>query len=225
MRKISTMLAISLTNSQIEAASEFWREKGGWETKEFLQLKQCFPNFQDAVKLKAVVLNTLYGTNVIAISKVAECLERTLDANHSTGPNLVEELVAEIKKITNRDHYVFVAKFAHFFITPELPILDSYAEWMVGEHLGRAQQSQNPKRYLKFAEDIERLKELAGLTCEWAQLDAYLWVAGEYWCWKKNPREKISADLKGHFKRLEENPEMERTLRNLLGIGASSPSA
>jgi hypothetical protein len=71
------------------------------------------PNSQDAVKLKAVVLNTLYGTNVIAISKVAECLERTLDANHSTGPNLVEELVAEIKKITLLRHPRF-----HMHFTP-----------------------------------------------------------------------------------------------------------
>lgn len=218
------MLAMPLSNSQIEAASKFWEEDGGWETKELVQLKQVFPKPQDAVKLKAVVLNALYGTNVFAISKVGECLETMLSANHSTGPDMIEEWVAGIKKVTNRQHYSFVAKFAHFFITPDLPILDYYAEWMVRKHLGRA-QSQNPKRYLKFAEDIEKLKELGGLTCECAQLDAYLWVAGEYWCWKKNPKLKVSSDLKGHFERLAENPENERTLRNLLGIGVSSASA
>src|ERR1700690_2478201 len=107
------MLAKPLSNSQIEAASKFW-EDGGWETKEFAQLQQYFPKSQDAIKLKAVVVNALYGTNVFAISKAAECLERTLNADHSTGPDLVEELVAELKKVTKREHYSFVAKFAHF---------------------------------------------------------------------------------------------------------------
>ncbi|MGC2161079.1 MAG: hypothetical protein WA634_04140 [Silvibacterium sp.] len=207
-------LAIPLSNSQIEAASKFWQD-GGWEAKELTQLKQVFPKSEDAVKLKAVALNTLYGTNIIAISRVAECLERMLNANHSTGYDLVEELVAAIKNITNRRHYSFAAKFGHFFINPELPILDKYAEWMVAKHLGSA-QSNNPKRYLKFAEDIERLKELTGLNCDCAQLDAYLWVAGEYWCWKKDPKLKISTELKRNFERLEQNPENEHALGKLL---------
>jgi len=217
------MLAMPLSNSQIEAASKFW-EEGGWETKELAQLKEVFPKPQDAVKLKAVVLNALYGTNVFAISRVAGCLETMLSANRSTGPDMVEEWVAGIKEVTNRQHYSFVAKFAHFFIAPDLPILDYYAEWMVRRHLGRA-QSPNSKRYLKCVEDVEKLRELAGWNCECTQLDAYLWVAGEYWCWKKNQDLKINVDLKGHFIRLEAGPENERTLRNLLAIDVASASA
>jgi len=214
------MLAMPLSRNQIDAASKFWGN-GSWDTKELVQLKQVFPNPQDAVMLKAIVLNTLYGTNIIAISKVAKRLEELLNANHSTGPDLVEELVAEIRNVTKRRHYSFVAKFAHFFINADLPILDQYAEYMVAKHLGQA-QSQNPKRYLKFVEDIEKLTELAGLTCNCAQLDAYLWIAGEYWCWKENPNLKVSGDLVGHFERFAENPENERTLGDLLGIGTSS---
>jgi hypothetical protein len=210
------MLAMPLAKSQIEAAAKFW-EEGGWETKEFVQLKQCFPKCQDAVTLKAVAVNALYGTNIRAIEKVADVLIKMLNTNHSTGPGLVEELVSEIKKVTKDQNHVFAAKYAHFFIDPELPILDYYAEWMVAKHLGPA-KSQNPKRYLKFAENIERLKRLADLTCDCAQLDHYLWVAGEYWRWKKNPKEEINSDLKYHFERLEENPENEGTLRKLLGL-------
>jgi len=217
------MLAMP-SNNQIEAACKFWKD-GGWETKEFAQLKQVFPKSQDAVMLKAVAVNALYGARVIAISKVGKRLEELLKASHSTGPELVEELVDEIKSVTNRRHYSFAAKYAHFFINPDLPILDQYAEYMVAKHLGRAQGSQNPKRYLKFVEDIEKLKRLAGLTCDCTQLDAYLWVAGEYWCWKKEPQREIDADLKRCFERLGENSENDRTLRDLLGIGASSASA
>ena len=189
-------LAMPLLSSQIDAAARFW--KNGWESQEIVQLKQVFPNSQDAIKVKAIVLNALYGTNIIAISKVADCVERVLKANHSTGPNLVEELVAEICRITNRRHYSFAAKYAHFFVDSDLPILDSYAEWMVGKHIG-SMKSENPKRYLRFNEDIATLKRVAGLSCNCAELDAYLWVAGEYLSWKANPKLNISGDLRQYF--------------------------
>lgn len=219
------MLEKPLSMKQIEAAAEFWKD-GGWEASEFDQLRKCFPRPQDGVTVKAIVLNALYGTNVIAISKVAKCLETMLNEAYSTGPDLVEEFVAEIKKkVTNKENYSFAAKFAHFFTNRELPILDKYAEYMVRVHLGKANRSTEQRRYLSFAKDIENLKALAGLTCSCTQLDAYLWIAGEYWCWKKKPTLNISGDLKDHFKRLEENPNNEITLRTLLGIGTSSACA
>jgi hypothetical protein len=219
MRELE-QLAMPLSNSQIEAAVRFW-DDGGWETKEINQLKRVFPEPQDAIRVKAIVLNALYGTNIIAISKVADCVERVLNTNHSTGPDLVEELVAEIRQITERNNYSFAAKYAHFFINSDLPILDSYAEWMVSKHLG-PMKSENPKRYLKFVEDVETLKEAAGLTCNCTELDAYLWVAGEYWSWKTNPKLNINGDLRPYFERLAKAPESERTLRNLLGIGLNA---
>jgi hypothetical protein len=213
-------LAMPLLSSQIEAAAEFW--KNGWESQEIAQLQQFFPNSQDAIKVKAIVLNALYGTHIIAIFKVADCVERVLKTNHSTGPDLVEELVDEIGRITKRRHYSFASKYGHFFIDSALPILDSYAEWMVAKHLG-SMKSKNPKRYLRFSEDIATLKRLAGLTCSCAELDAYLWVAGEYLSWKTNSNLNINGDLKPHFEQLEKDPESERSLRNLLGDDLLAP--
>jgi len=66
-------LAMPLSCSQGEAASKFWKE-GGWETKEIGQLKRAFPDCQEAVKLKAITVNILYGTHIIAISQVADCI-------------------------------------------------------------------------------------------------------------------------------------------------------
>lgn len=212
-------LAVPLAQSQIDAAGRFWRD--GWDSKEIVQLKQAFPKCEDAVAVKAIVLNTLYGTSIIAIVKVARCVERVLNSNHSFGPGLVEELVAEMEKVSKRKNYSFAAKYAHFFVDPCLPILDLYAEWMVARHLGQS-QSKNPKRYLKFYEDVETLKRAAVLTCDCAQLDAYLWVAGEYWYWKAHPKTKVSGDLMDHFERLTRNPEDERTLSSLLSIAVSA---
>jgi hypothetical protein len=207
-------LAEPLTHTQIDAASRFWA--GGWESEELAQLKQAFPERYDAIRIKAIVLNTLYGTHVIAIYKVAGLFEKLLEGTRATGPLLVEELVDGIKKMTGRAYYSFVAKFGHFFVDSNLPILDSYAEEMVAWHLGQA-QSRNPKRYLKFCENIETLSELAGLTCDCAGLDAYLWVAGEYRSWSKNKKQEINSDLKLIFERLRKDPESEPALRDLLG--------
>jgi hypothetical protein len=213
--RMPSTLAQPLTQSQIDAASRFWAS--GWESKELVQLKQAFPERHDAITVKAIVLNTLYGTRVIEIYKVAAHLEMLLEKTHTTGPILVEELVDGIKKeVTGRAHYSFVAKFGHFFVDSKLPILDSYAETMAAWHLGKA-QSRKPERYLSFCENIETLSKLASLTCECAELDVYLWVAGEYRAWLKNSKHQINSDLKPYFERLQKDPESEPDLRDLLG--------
>jgi len=225
------MLAKPLTNSQIQAACKFWKD-GHWEVEAFAQLRQCFPKPQEAVTLKAVAVNTLYSAGVRPIARVAQYLEKRLGSGspYPTGPELVSDFVKEIAdlKLTKRDnHYhVFVSKFAHFFINPDLPILDQYSEWMVEQHLG-LKHSYDSDRYLKFAKNIQRLKEEGTLTCDCDELDHYLWIAGEYWSWKHNPKKPIYTELRDDFERLEKTPETERTesqrtLAELLGITVRS---
>ncbi len=215
-------LAIPLQQSQIDAAWDFW--KVGWVSQEFATLRAAFPNTLDAIRIKAIVLNALYATKIIAITRAADCVERVLTTSQLTGADLVEALVNEIRKVTKRREYSFSAKYAHFFVDSSLPILDRYAEWMLGEHLGSQIQSKDPRRYHKFTEDIETLKRVAGLNCSCAQLDAYLWVAGAYWCWKDRPNESINGDLKVRFENLHRDPATEPTLVALLGIESRARS-
>lgn len=42
--------------------------------------------------------------------------------------------------------------------------------------------------------------------------DAYLWVAGEKWYWKKHQAAEINGDLKLHFEGLAKDPEGESAL-------------
>lgn len=210
-------LTIPLKQSQIDAAERFWA--GGWESKEFEQLRTAFPSPVDAVRIKAIVLNALYGTNIIAIAQAADCVERVLRTNQYSGTDLVERFVSEMRGVTSRSNYSFAAKYAHFFVDSSLPILDSFAEWMLGKHLGRKMQSKDPRRYHRFTEDIETLKQVAGLNCNCAELDAYLWVAGEYWYWKDHPKYRISGDLKRRFENLRGNPSAEPSLAALLEMG------
>ena len=213
-------LAIPLKQAQIDAAKAFWA--GGWESKEFEQLRSAFPNALEAIRIKAIVLNALYGTNIIAIAQVADRVERILKANQWSGVDLVEQLVIEIRGVTNRREYSFAAKYAHFFIDSSLPILDGFAEWMLARHLGRQLQSKDTRRYHRFTEDIETLKRVAELNCNFAELDAYLWVAGEYWYWIDHPKYNISGDLKRRFENLRRNASTEPLLAARLGTGTDA---
>src|ERR1035441_2765405 len=91
-------LAIPLKQSQIDAANEVWN--GRWESEDFKQLRMAFPNPLVAVRIKAIVLNALYRTNIIAIAQAADRVERVLRANQWTGRDLVEQLVSEIRGVT-----------------------------------------------------------------------------------------------------------------------------
>jgi hypothetical protein len=93
-----TPLAQPLTQSQIDAASRFWAV-GGWESKEIVQLKQAFPERHDAIRVKAIVLNTLYGTNVIAIYKVAGLLEILLEKPTQPVRSLSRSLSMVLRKL------------------------------------------------------------------------------------------------------------------------------
>ncbi len=205
--------AMPLNQSQIDAATELSRS---WESTEFEQLKKAFPKPQDGVCIKAIVLNVLYGTNIIAIEKVAKCVESVLCATTSTGTILVEQLVSEIRSVTKRKNYSFASKYVHFFIDSNTPILDWYAEWMLAKHLGKI-QSKNPLRYEKFVEGIETLRRVAGLDCTCADLDSYLWVAGEYWWWIEHRNEKIDSELLRLFEGFLKDPLEEPVLARLLG--------
>lgn len=211
-------LAIPLTQSQIDAAKVFWAN--GWESEEFEQLRRAFPSPLEAVRIKAIVLNALYATNIIAISRVADRVEQVLRSSEWAGPALVEQLVDEIRGVTKRREYSFAAKYAHFFVDLKLPILDSYAEWMLGKHLGSHLQSKEPTRYNRYCKDIETLTGNAGLDCSSADLDAYLWVAGEYWYWIDHPTYAINGDLKKRFEKMQSNPATEPVMVALLGLAS-----
>jgi len=210
-------LAHPLTQSQIDAASKFWDKH--LESGEFTQLNKAFPGRLEAIPIKAIVVNALYGTKVYAISKVAYRLKALLENTRTTGRNLVEEIVQDTiiqQSVNGRKLYSFAAKFAHFFIDDTLPILDSYAEALAAWHLGK-DQSKESKRYLRFCENIDTLVKLADLTHSCANLDHYLWIAGEYWSWSQNRKREIYPYLKLHFENLHNNPENEPILRELLG--------
>ena len=122
----------------------------------------------------------------------------------TAGPELAEEIARLPEndgQEANRRYHSFAAKFAHFFIDPErFPVMDSYAVKMVKFHLGRRNYFENRDQpYAAFVENFKKLKDFGGLNVSNRELDQYLWIAGEYRAFHKNPDTNISVEVKRLF--------------------------
>ncbi len=202
-------LAIPLTEAQIAAAGRLHGRLEQWAAADraLFALARQFPGFDaDAVLLKVVTINALYGTNVYAVLRMARHAEkvmRTVEAA-TVSLELVERL-AELPSANGgeirRRFHSFASKFAHFFVDPErFPIMDSYAVEMVKHHLGRGNQvTSKSGRYVAFTQNLDKLKALAGLRAKNRELDRYLWLAGQYHTWRRDREARINAELQRFF--------------------------
>jgi len=219
-------LAVPLTQAQIAAANRLREHLPNWELSDraLVALAQRMPGFSPKEALiKTATINALYGTNVFAVVRMAEHVACVMACTNiaSAGPELVERLTAlpmtEMQKRPRR-HMSFAAKFAHFFIDAErFPIMDSYAVWMVEYHLGpknRIRGVSSP--YAAFIENLSRLRAASGVTATSRELDCYLWLAGQYRQWRRNPKSQINAELASLF--AHPTPEAREELRMLEAV-------
>jgi hypothetical protein len=202
-------LAVPLSPAQIAAAERLHARSRQWRVSDdaLHALAQRFPDFGDeAVVLKCVAINALYGTNVFAITRMAEHVKGVIAKTDlaSAGPKLVEQLAALPKTAGQKKarlHLSFASKFAHFFIDPgRFPILDNYAVKTLVFHLGEKNLVKRPGHpYMAFVENLLRLRTAASLTCSTRELDHYLWVAGEYRAYREKPNAKINVEMRSLF--------------------------
>lgn len=199
---MKTGLAVPLSISQIEAANRLHGKLLQWQVTDHAlhALHVNLPGFDiEATLLKVVAINQLYGTNVYAVVRMAQHVTEVMQ-----GANRMEDadLVKELASLNGRKHHSFASKFAHFFINMErFPIYDSFAVKMVAYHLegyGQVKDAAHP--YRTFVENILRLKRYAQLSCTTKELDRYLWLAGLYQEWRRNPASQINAEVAEMFK-------------------------
>jgi len=205
-------LVNNLNKSQIRIAKRLHDQMPRWviTNKSLDILCRKFPKFDEkSTLIKAVVINSLFGTNVFAIERMSEHIKKVIERTdlRSAGPELVEAIALLPKtkgQMKSRQYISFASKFSHFFINNKrFPILDSYAKIMLRYHLGRANFIENKKhQYTAFVENFNKLRELAYLDVSTRELDHYLWIAGLYRAWKKNPKKRINVDARSLF----ENP-------------------
>jgi len=201
-------LAVPLSAEQIERAGRLRDHLTGWVDSEgaLCKLAERFPEFDgDACLLKVVTIDSLYGTNVYAIMRMAKHVQKVLSRCElaTAGPELVEELAAlpaPGSKGKVRRCRSFASKFAHFFIhSDRFPIMDKYATQMVKLHLERACRPDGERPYMAFVTNLAKLKKLVPWEGSSRELDHYLWLAGQYRAWKRNPDVPINAETKRLF--------------------------
>ncbi len=203
------ILEKALTKDQISLANDIHRRMSAWCVSESSLdfLAQRFPEFTpETTLIKAVLVNSLYGTNVWDIVRVAEYVQGILtpDTLINADIDLVERM-AHVPKGPNekkpKRRYSFAAKFAHFFINSEqYPILDTLAEEMVKWHLGRQAMVYNDEqRYVSFVRNFNYLRESIEGSHSLRELDRYLWIAGHYHNWKKNAEVPMYGELRSYF--------------------------
>ena len=195
-------LAVPLDADRIELTGRLREHLPGWvdTDRALMDLAERFADFgRSAVLLKAVAINALYSTNVYAVARHVESTLAETDVGRA-GPDLVEQLARPTLRKPRRFH-AFAAKFAHFFIDAErFPILDSYAERMVELHLGRQNVHRDKAyRYVAFVRNFQALNRLAGWSGTTRTLDQFLWLAGQYREWQRNPSVEINAETKALF--------------------------
>ena len=200
-------LAVPLTLAQIDAGCRLHDQLDQWQgaDRALRALRQRFPEFSaDATLLKAVVINSLYGTNVYAIVIVAEHCARCIEDSdlERVGPEFVEQLA---KAPGGRRFVSFASKFAHFFVDEtRFPIKDTVAEKVVERHLGRKNcRRDGAHPYLSFVENLGKLRQSIKLSGPNRELDPYLWIAGQYAKWKARGQ---TAKINRESARLFESP-------------------
>ena len=213
----------ALLPEQIEAANRLCARMEQWKLSDAAldDLASRLPRFDErSTLLKAVTVNSLYGTNVYVIIPMAAHVAAVLaDTDLATaGPELVERLarIPAAAGAKPRRYHSFASKFAHFFIDPErFPILDRYAEAMVRHHLGTAAVADADHRCVAFVRNFDALRAQVGWTGENRAVDRYLWLAGVYREWRRNRHAPINREARELFRGPAERAEDD--LKVLLG--------
>jgi len=202
-------LAVPLYKRQIVAAGKLRQNLQQWQKSDaaLVALHKKIPGFTpEACLLKSVAVNAIYGTNVLAIVRVANHVKAVLSRHNLAQAGA--ELVIEIANAPSeegrppRRRTSFASKFCHFFVDAKrFPIYDDAARQVLKLHIGKRIKAHD---YKTFCSSINQLKKFVGGGCDTRMLDRYLWLTGMYMRWlrkrkKENPM--VNAELLKLFKK------------------------
>jgi hypothetical protein len=173
------------------------------------RLRETLPEFdRESCLIKSVAINALYGTQVLAIVRMAEHVEAILqETDITTAKTELIERLATLPRDSNkrpRQFTSFAAKFCHFFLDEErFPIYDEAAREAIKLDLGKKGYVSDPAHpYSSFCDNLARLRSEASLHRPGRELDRYLWITGMYMKWLKLRHEQnppMNAELQSIF--------------------------
>lgn len=216
-------LVVPLTQNQIEAANRLHRRFEQWRLSDdaLLKLRTLLPDWNlELCLLKCIAVNSLYGTQVYAIIRMAHHVTNVLSRMGDMNPTDLVERIAALPKLEDekkgRQFISFAAKLCHFFIDLELyPIYDETARNVLKLHLSKDKYVDDVKRpFAAFCKNIEQLRREAGITGKSRELDRYLWLTGMYMKWAKG--RPVNAELKSMF--------MRRTTEDVFDVSELLPA-
>ena len=208
---------VPLSQSQVDAAVRLHNQLSQWRISDTALENLCkaFPGFSaEECLLKSVAVNAIYGTNVLAIVRMAKHIEKIMarPASPTAGTKLVDRIAVlpAIGTEKRRTRTSFAAKFCHFFINAEkFPIYDDAACMAIKLHLGAKSYVVNNKfPYRAFCKNFATLRAEAGLSCGTRELDRYLWLTGMYMRWLRE-RTKEKPLINGELQRLFKHPSRD----------------
>lgn len=142
----------------------------------------------EEVLIKVAVLNSLYSTNIFALTKVATHIyQLQIDnalAQHSLA---VVDVIACIElNGKRRRNYSFATKYCHWHRPDVYPIYDSYVErllWAYQQQDGFARfRREDLQDYLCYKMIHDQFKQHYGInTFTTKQVDQFLWGYGKEW--------------------------------------------
>jgi hypothetical protein len=183
--------------AEVEKYLEQWKQHREYELGDRILEKIFSENKGNkdvaTVKIKVIVLNALYTTQIYAVSRVAEhiCNQQNLDDLLVEGKT---EAIDTIKKVPfgngkPRTLYSFATKYCHFHNPSAYPIYDNNVDsalWYFKDELKDEQSQKSFQRkvlkgeYSKFKSIIDRFKERFGLMkYTYKEIDQYLWMLGK----------------------------------------------
>lgn len=176
----------------------------------------------EACLAKAVVVNSLYSTNVYAIFRMAAPIGQSMrELNARQAGCEFADRIALLPAADGKRFMSFASRFCHHFVAPErFPIYDWYACRALNMHLGKGVTHKWPD-YASFAGAVEALRKSSGLACSPVELDRYLWLRGQHeWYTQRTAAGKhhdLSAEVTGLFRLGEHDAEIRALLATLAG--------
>lgn len=142
----------------------------------------------EEILLKVAVLNSLYSTNIFALTKVAiHIYQLQIDnalAQHSL--TVVDAIACIEFNGKRRRNYSFATKYCHWHLPDVYPIYDSYVERLLWAYQQqdefarfRREELQDYTRYKLIHEQFKQYYGLNAFTTK--QVDQFLWGYGKEW--------------------------------------------
>jgi hypothetical protein len=209
----SGALRVPLTQTQVDAADRLQAGLPGWKLYEGIlrDLSDRFPSNCDLAHVlpKAITLNKLYATGILAIQQMAgHIVAVSTSASDHSSPGFADRiaLLTDLgPKRKTMNCLSFASKYCHFFVdASRFAILDTFAKDALMLHLGKG--AVKASSYVAYLETVDRLIAAASLTCSYAQLDHYLWLRGQHTRFQQHGED---ADINGEVRPLFAHPDAE----------------